>query len=58
MTTDKPRYYTVNVTVENEDGELVAIWRSSEPFSDWILAEEAAFRVQHNASVEFDRMDE
>ena len=54
---DKP-YFAVYVMVENEVGDLFVVYRSNAPFDTLPEAEEAAFRVQHNASLEFDRMDE
>jgi len=54
----KNRYYTVNVTVENEDGELFAVWRSEEPFTDLERAIEEGLKVVQEAPIEFDRMDE
>jgi len=59
----KPRYFTVNVTVENEDGEQFAVWRVDEPFDNVEVAITAALDLtllaaeQENGLV-FDRMDE
>lgn len=52
------RYHTVNVTVEDQDGELVAVWRSSAPFPTATTAIAAGWKVVREAVLDFDRMDE
>jgi hypothetical protein len=55
------RYYTVNITVEDESGEQFAVWRTDEP-SDNVEATIAdALNLALTAEeigLVFDRMDE
>lgn len=60
--TDKPHYYTVNITVEDENGEQLAVWRSTAPYRDVEVAMERATQIvvaaEDETPVDFDRMDD
>ena len=59
---NKPRYYTVNITVENEDGEQYAVWRTDQPFTNVEVAMERAVSatvvLSEELELDFDRMDD
>lgn len=58
----KPRYFTINVTVEDQNGEQFAVWRSTAPYGDVEVAIERALQVvlaaEDETPVDFDRMDD
>jgi len=64
----EPRYFTVNITVENEVGELFAVWRTDEPYDNVETAIERALILAETSNenadvgeakaIRFDRMDD